>query len=310
MERCSVNRRLLKWVFLGLITLNIYNIVVLARLGKDLNRIQQKLDVPGKKLMNYVPAFFLGIITLGIFPFVWEVKAISRTYTYARKANTIVRGGPRKVILFRILLVWTIVCPFIAVSNLLKTANYVCKWYNNQLENQIDSFLAPTHGDYIDLPELIGEDSVEEEKVVEEEQPIQEEAAMKPAPKAETKKKITAKAEPKKTEEKPMAKPAAKPAAKKPAAKPAAKPAPKAAAKPAPKAAAKPEPKEGKRVYHVAKREDGMWAVKFAGGEKAIKLFKTKVEAEAYTKQMAKNQGGVMLTHNSKGANKGKIAKK
>ena len=34
--------------------------------------------------------------------------------------------------------------------------------------------------------------------------------------------------------------------------------------------------KEGKRVYHVSKRaEDGMWAVKFAGGEKAIKLFKT-----------------------------------
>ena len=310
MDRCAVNRRLVKWVFLGLITLNIYNIVVWNRLGKDLNRIQQRLEVPGKKLMPFVPALLLGIITLGIFPFVWEVKAISRTYTYARKANTIVRGGPRKVILFQILLVWTIVCPFIAMSNLLKTANYVCKWYNNQLENQIDSFLAPTHGDYIDLPELVGEDP-EEQKEVQEEEPAQEEVTEKPAPKkAETKKKVTAKAEPKKTEEKPMAKPAAKPAAKKPAAKPAAKPAPKAAAKPAPKAAAKPEPKEGKRVYHVAKREDGMWAVKFAGGEKAIKLFKTKVEAEAYTKQMAKNQGGVMLTHNSKGANKGKIAKK
>ena len=31
----------------------------------------------------------------------------------------------------------------------------------------------------------------------------------------------------------------------------------------------------GKRVYHVSKRSDGKWAVKFAGGEKAIKLFKT-----------------------------------
>lgn len=72
-----------------------------------------------------------------------------------------------------------------------------------------------------------------------------------------------------------------------------------------------PEKKnEGKRVYHVSKREDGMWQVKFAGGEKAIKLFKTKVEAEEYTKQMAENQGGVMLSHNSKGANKGRIAKK
>ena len=67
---------------------------------------------------------------------------------------------------------------------------------------------------------------------------------------------------------------------------------------------------EGKRVYHVSKREDGMWQVKYAGGEKAIKLFKTKVEAEEYTKSMAENQGGVMLSHNSKGANKGRIAKK
>ena len=65
----------------------------------------------------------------------------------------------------------------------------------------------------------------------------------------------------------------------------------------------------GKRVYHVSKRaEDGKWAVKFAGGEKAIKLFKTKEEALAYTKKMSDNQGGVMLVHNSKGKNKGRIS--
>lgn len=106
----------------------------------------------------------------------------------------------------------------------------------------------------------------------------------------------------------------AEPAKKAPAkASPAkkAEPAKKAApAKKAEPAKAAPQKKEATRVYHVAKREDGMWQVKYAGGEKAIKLFKTKVEAEAYTKQMAENQGGVMLTHNSKGANKGKIAKK
>ena len=71
-----------------------------------------------------------------------------------------------------------------------------------------------------------------------------------------------------------------------------------------------PNLKDGTRAYHVAKREDGMWAVKFAGGEKAIKLFKTQAEAVAYTKEMAKNQDGKMLIHNSKGANKGKIKKK
>lgn len=65
--------------------------------------------------------------------------------------------------------------------------------------------------------------------------------------------------------------------------------------------------KEGKRVYHVSKRPDGKWAVKFAGGEKAIKLFKTQAEAISYTEKMADNQGGVTLVHNSKGKNKGRI---
>ena len=107
--------------------------------------------------------------------------------------------------------------------------------------------------------------------------------------------------------------------AKKPAAKPAAKPAPKkAAAKPAPakKPAAKAAPKKEEkkavdfRNYHVAKRPDGKWQVKYAGGEKAIKLFDTQKEALEYTNKMAANQGGSVLVHASKGAQKGKIKKK
>ena len=64
------------------------------------------------------------------------------------------------------------------------------------------------------------------------------------------------------------------------------------------------------RVYHVSKREDGMWQVKFAGGEKAIKLFKTQKEAVEYSRLMSKNQKGKMLVHNSKGKNKGRIKEK
>ena len=67
---------------------------------------------------------------------------------------------------------------------------------------------------------------------------------------------------------------------------------------------------DSKRVYHVSKREDGKWQVKFAGGEKAIKLFKTQKEALDYSKEMTKNQKGTMLVHNSKGKNKGRIKSK
>ena len=91
----------------------------------------------------------------------------------------------------------------------------------------------------------------------------------------------------------------AKPAPKKPLVKKA-EPAKK---KEAPK-------KDATRTYHLVKRRDGKWEVKFAGGQKAIKLFDTQKEAIEYSKKMAANQGGSMLVHNSKGANKGKIKKK
>ena len=91
------------------------------------------------------------------------------------------------------------------------------------------------------------------------------------------------------------AEPAKKPAAKKPAEK-----------KPAPKK----KEEVSFRTYHLVKREDGKWEVKFAGGQKAIKLFDTQKEALEYSKKMAENQGGKVLVHNSKGANKGRIQKK
>ena len=107
----------------------------------------------------------------------------------------------------------------------------------------------------------------------------------------------------------------AKPAPKKPLVKKAVPDKKKAAPKkeaPAKKPAAKkPEPKkEATRTYHLVKRSDGKWEVKFAGGQKAIKLFDTQKEAVEYSKKMAENQGGSMLVHNSKGANKGRIKKK
>ncbi|MGM9873713.1 MAG: DUF2188 domain-containing protein [Bacilli bacterium] len=67
--------------------------------------------------------------------------------------------------------------------------------------------------------------------------------------------------------------------------------------------------KDETRVYHVSKRkEDDKWQVIGKGDTKAIKLFKTKAEAEEYAKKMAKNQEGAVLIHASKGKNKGKIS--
>lgn len=104
------------------------------------------------------------------------------------------------------------------------------------------------------------------------------------------------KEEPKKVEEKKKVEPAKKEEPEK-----------KAAPK---KEAVKKDAADSTRVYHLSKREDGQWQVKFAGGDKVIKLFPNQKEAIEYTKKMAKNQDGAYLVHNSKGENKGKIKKK
>ncbi len=53
--------------------------------------------------------------------------------------------------------------------------------------------------------------------------------------------------------------------------------------------------------YHVSLRKDGKWQVKFAGGEKAIKLFATQAEAIAYAKKLAVNQEGNISIHKKDG---------
>ncbi|MBR1847541.1 MAG: DUF2188 domain-containing protein [Bacilli bacterium] len=68
---------------------------------------------------------------------------------------------------------------------------------------------------------------------------------------------------------------------------------------------------DAKKVYHVSKRaEDNKWVIKFAGGEKVIKLFNTKAEALEYADKLAANQDGTVLFHASKGEKKGKIQKR
>ncbi len=158
--------------------------------------------------------------------------------------------------------------------------------------------------------ELVEEEPQEEEEVdpvevqdeyVDEEEEV-EEVKEEPAPKVEKKP----------VEKKPA--PAKKPAEKKPAEK---KPAEKKPVEKKPAPAPKKEVKEaapakadgGTKVYHLTKRkEDGMWAITFVGGQKAVKLFKTKKEAEAALEVLTKNQGATALIRNSKGAKAGKFA--
>lgn len=60
-------------------------------------------------------------------------------------------------------------------------------------------------------------------------------------------------------------------------------------------------PYKGPKIYHISKRDDKMWHVKFANGKKAIKLFPTQAEAIVFAKRLAKSQGGSIRVHSLKG---------
>ena len=53
--------------------------------------------------------------------------------------------------------------------------------------------------------------------------------------------------------------------------------------------------------YHVSLRDDGKWQVKFAKGEKALKLFDTQAGAITFAKEKAKNQDGNITIHKTDG---------
>jgi len=81
--------------------------------------------------------------------------------------------------------------------------------------------------------------------------------------------------------------------------KPEEKPAQKAVTAPAASSDTPVEKKEVKnRNYHVSlRKDDGKWQVKYAGGEKAIKLFNTQKEAIDYAQSLAKSQDGCITIH-------------
>ncbi len=173
MKKCKTNRRLVKCIFLGLITLGIYNLAVAVRMGSDLNRVQKQLGIPGKRVMNFIGAIFLSIITLGIPLFIWSIRVPNRVYLYADKTQVVKKGSCKAFFLITILLCWTVIAPLIMMSKLLATMNNVCKWYNEQIE-QPAAVAQPAPAQPAEQPQQVeAKEEPEEIEVLEAKEPAQ-----------------------------------------------------------------------------------------------------------------------------------------
>ncbi len=69
------------------------------------------------------------------------------------------------------------------------------------------------------------------------------------------------------------------------------------------------EKKNGGSYIVQKRKEDSKWEVIVKGGKKAIKLFDTKAEALAFTKERAERNDRSLVTRASKGAHSGKFQK-
>lgn len=126
----KTNRGVFKFFFLNIITLTIYSFVYFHKWSKDLNRIRRYYgDLPR---LTYVPAFFLGLITLGIVPLIFFIRRTSSTYRYARKEGVACGSSVFWFLSNFIILSWTIVCPIIAAFQIVRTMNRLCKTLNSK----------------------------------------------------------------------------------------------------------------------------------------------------------------------------------
>ena len=56
------------------------------------------------------------------------------------------------------------------------------------------------------------------------------------------------------------------------------------------------------RIYHISERKElNKWQIKFAGGERALKIFNTQAEAIAYAKELIAKNGGSYRVHSRSG---------
>ena len=61
-----------RWWLLDLVTFHIYGYVLLHRITKDFNQMGEVVNE--KKIMGFVPAFFLGYVTCRVFHVIWVCK--------------------------------------------------------------------------------------------------------------------------------------------------------------------------------------------------------------------------------------------
>lgn len=128
-EALVTNFTLVKFIFLGIITLGIYPIVIMSKISVYINIIAGRYD--GKKTMHYCLVFFIfSWLTLGIVPLVWYHRLSARIGDELNRRNIAYDFGAKTFWLWCVLGSLIICGPFIYTHKLLTSMNMLADDYN------------------------------------------------------------------------------------------------------------------------------------------------------------------------------------
>ncbi len=121
-------RSWVKMIFLGLITLGIYNIAIMSRIAQEINITSCRYD--GRRTMSYFGATMLAPITLFIYPIVWQHKLCNRIGDALQYRGISYKFSASTMWLWGVLGSLIIVGPFIYLHKFMKAMNLVNGDYN------------------------------------------------------------------------------------------------------------------------------------------------------------------------------------
>ena len=120
----TTNFSLAKYFWLGLVTLGIYDIVMLTKISNAINTAASPYD--GKKTMNYLLVIFVfSWLTLGIVPIVWYHKISGRIGRELQRRGINYNFGAKTYWLWNILGACIICGPFIYIHKLSTSMNLI-----------------------------------------------------------------------------------------------------------------------------------------------------------------------------------------
>lgn len=127
--KLKANYSLVKYIFLGIITLGIYPIVVMSSISERINLIASRYD--NRKTMHFcLLCFLVAGLTLGIGGIVWYHNLSDRVGNELKIRGIPIEFGASTYWLWNVLGSLIVVGPFVYMAKLLSAMNALCEDYN------------------------------------------------------------------------------------------------------------------------------------------------------------------------------------